>query len=68
MQAAGSLAEPIYRYGSDRSAEALGRLAQSTQPMLSSDQAIERVTARLLEKLDCLKLDFAQERLRPTEA
>lgn len=67
-QAAGTLAEPIYRRGSDRSAEALGRLAQNAQPMLSSDQAIERVTARLLEKLECLKIDFAQERLRPAEA
>ena len=68
VQAAAHLAAPVYRYGTGRSADALGRLAQNAQPLLSSDQTIERVTARLLEKLERLKDDFAQGRLRPAEA
>jgi hypothetical protein len=58
------LAAPAYRYGASRSAEALQRLVNNARPLLSSDQTLDRVSARLQEKLEYLKLDFAQGRLR----
>ena len=48
----------------------IGALLNSSLPctLLSSDPTTERLTARLQEKLDRLKLDFAQGRLSSTEA
>lgn len=64
---AADLAGTAYHYGSGRSSAALQQLARNAQPVLSSDQAIDRATARLQEKLECLKLDFAQGRLGSAE-
>jgi succinoglycan biosynthesis protein ExoV len=55
-----TLALPVYHLGLSRAAEALRRLPAAAHPLLSSDQAINRVTARLLEQLELLKRDIAQ--------
>ena len=53
------LAAPLYRYGASRTAQALERLAKDARPRLRSDQVIDELTSRLLEKLENLKRDAA---------
>jgi succinoglycan biosynthesis protein ExoV len=54
------LAWPVYRWRWGQAVEALRWLASDAQPLLSSDEAINRVTTRLLEQLERLKRDDAQ--------